>query len=70
MKLIRNWRKVWRMFSVQAMAVATAVQGTWVLIPDEMKATLPEFMIQGVTMTLLVLGIVGRLVVQPSVSEA
>lgn len=68
MKLINNWKKCWRMFSVQAMVLATAIQGAWTLIPPEMQATIPEGWVRVVTIALLALGVIGRLVVQPKVS--
>ena len=69
MKLIDNWRKAYRMVSVQAMAAATAIQGTWVLIPEDMKSTIAPGIVQWITMGLLVFGIFGRLVDQPKVRE-
>ena len=65
MKFIANWKKAWRMLSVQAMALAGAVQGAWMFIPDEMRSSIPANVVQGVTIALLVLGVVGRLVDQP-----
>lgn len=65
MKLIANWKKAWRMLSVQAMALAGAVQGAWVFIPTDMRSSIPESTVQIVTLALLVLGVVGRLVDQP-----
>lgn len=70
MKLIDNWKKCYRMLSVQAMALAGAVQGAWVFIPDDMRATIPHNVVQWATMALLVLGIGGRLVDQPKVSAS
>lgn len=67
MKLITNWRKAYKMLSVQAMALATAIQGTWAVLPDDMKTTIPPQAVQWITMGLLVFGIVGRLVAQPKV---
>lgn len=67
MKLIANWKKAWRMLSVQAMALAGAVQGAWMFIPDGMRSSIPANVVQGVTIALLVLGVVGRLVDQPKV---
>jgi hypothetical protein len=67
MKLIANWRKAYRMLSIQAMAFATAIQGAWVFIPEDMKATIPPTVVQWVTMGLLAFGIAGRLVDQPKV---
>lgn len=65
MKLITNWRKAYRMVSVQAMAFAAAIQGSWVFIPEDMKASIPPTIVQWVTMGLLAFGIAGRLVDQP-----
>tara|TARA_R110000868_G_scaffold99334_1_gene273435 strand:- start:3908 stop:4195 length:288 start_codon:yes stop_codon:yes gene_type:complete len=67
MKLIANWRKAYKMLSIQAMAFATAIQGAWMFLPDDMKTTLPPSVVQWVTMGLLAFGIVGRLVDQPKV---
>jgi hypothetical protein len=64
MKLIDGWRKAHRMFSVQAMALAGAIQATWPLIPDDMKATLPHNVVHWVSLALLGAGIAGRLVKQ------
>ena len=69
MQLIPQWRRAWRMFSVQAQALAFAILGAWQVMPEEMKATLPPSAVYWASMALLVAGIVGRLVVQPKVSE-
>lgn len=65
MKLIANWKKAWRMLSVQAMTLAGAVQGAWLFIPSDMRSSIPESTVQMVTLSLLGLGVVGRLVDQP-----
>lgn len=69
MKLITNWRKAYRMLSVQAMAIATAIQGAWAVLPDDMKASVPPQAVYWITMGLLVFGIAGRLVDQPKVKS-
>lgn len=69
MKLIANWRKAYRMLSIQAMAIATAIQGAWMFIPEDMKASIPPTIVQWVTMGLLAFGIAGRLVDQPKVKQ-
>ena len=69
MKLIPNWRKSWRMLSVQAMTAATAIQGAWMGIPDDMKASIPPTIVHWATMGLLAFGIAGRLVDQPKVKQ-
>jgi hypothetical protein len=64
MRLVHNARRAWRWFSVQAMALAGAVQATWVLIPDDMRASVPPDWVALLTVALLVLGVAGRLVDQ------
>lgn len=69
MRLIDEWRKCWRMFSVQSMVLAGAIQGAWVFIPAEMQATIPDGWLRWATIALLALGVIGRLVDQPKVSQ-
>lgn len=68
MKLIPEWRKAWRMLSVQAMALAAVIQGAWVALPPDLIAQVPQEISRGVTLALLALGIAGRLVKQDKVS--
>ena len=67
MKLIENASKWWRMFSIQAMALAGAIQMAWLAMPEDLKSSIPSDMVQWVTFTLLILGTVGRLIKQDSV---
>ena len=68
MKLIPQWRRAWRMFSVQASALVLA----WLAVPPQQQEAFagllgiaPE-MIPG---ALAALAIAGRLVDQPKVRE-
>lgn len=56
------------MFSVQAMLIATATQGAWLAMPAQWQSSLSEPWVRGITIAVLVLGTVGRLVAQPTVS--
>jgi hypothetical protein len=69
MKLIPEARRAWRMFSVQAQAVALAVLGAWQVMPEDLKTNLPQSLVYWLSMSLMVLGIVGRLIDQPKVRE-
>lgn len=69
MKLIPTWRKWYRMVSIWAMTLAGAVQTTWELVPPDLKAGIPPTVAYAITMGLLVFGIVGRLVSQPSIHK-
>lgn len=64
MKLIPNWRKAWRMFSVQAQAFALAIVGAWQAVPDDMRASVPQWGLWALLAVVLVGGIVGRLIDQ------
>ena len=66
MRLVDNARQAWRWFSVQAMALAVAIEGAWLAIPADLKGRVPETWVDAATMGLLVLGIFGRLVKQSS----
>jgi hypothetical protein len=66
MKLIDDWRKAWRWFSVQAMVLAGALQAAWLAVPDDLKqGWLTDGYATMATIVLLFLGTVGRLVDQP-----
>lgn len=69
MKLIPNWRKAYRMLSVQAMAVVAAIQGCWAAFPEDLKTNLPTTLVHWVSLALLVLGIGGRLMDQPKTKD-
>lgn len=64
MKMIPQWRRAWRMFSVQAMVASSAIQGTWMALPADMRTTIDVRVVSALTISMLVLGIVGRLVSQ------
>lgn len=64
MALVPNASSAWRWFSVQAMAVAGALQGAWLAMPADLKARVPADWVDYLTIGLMVCGIVGRLVDQ------
>lgn len=65
MKLVDDWKQAWRWFSVNCMVIAASIQGTWVYIPDDLRAMAPAWLASGATITLLALGVAGRLIYQP-----
>ena len=69
MKLVSNWRDAPRWLSVRAMAVAGALQGAWIAVPEDLKARAPADLVDVLTLAILALGIVGRLVDQGSAQE-
>lgn len=67
MKMIPDWRKAWRMFSVQALAVLFV----WLGMPADMQAEiLAALCVESETVprVLVLVSLVGRLVQQRSVS--
>lgn len=67
-RLIPQWKRAWRMFSVQASAVIVA----WVALPGEQQAALVGWLgiaPEAVPGILAALAILGRLVDQPKVRE-
>ena len=64
MKLISDWRSAHKYLSTQAMLVAAGVQGTWVSIPDDLRASVPHWLPQGITGVLLAAGLLGRVIDQ------
>ena len=69
MKLIPEAKKWWRMFSVQAMLAAGAIQGAYIALPADMQALIPDNWMRIITFAVLGLGAVGRLIEQPKVSQ-
>lgn len=71
MKLVENVKEAWRWFSIQAMALATAIQATWAMLDADMRAVVPynDVVVPALTGLLLVFGIVGRVVKQDLPSD-
>jgi hypothetical protein len=46
------------------MALATALQGGWLALPEDMKARVPADWVDALTIAVLVLGVIGRIVDQ------
>jgi len=64
MKLVKDARKAWRWFSVQAMALQGAAAGAWLAVPDDMRVAVPSEWLAACAVVLTVLGVAGRLVDQ------
>ena len=65
MKLCADWKQCHRWISMHAMTAAGAIQGAWLAVPDDMKSRMPEHLVSGATISLMLLGIIGRLIAQP-----
>jgi len=70
MKLSPTWRRAWRRFSVQAMGWALGFMGWWALdAHPKWKALITEPGGLAIVALLMVAGIVGSLIDQPSVTR-
>ena len=49
---------------MQAQAAGVALQGSWLLVPEDVKTQIPGTIVTGIAMFLLIAGMLGRLVVQ------
>lgn len=65
MKLVQDWKNAWRWLSVNCMAIAAALQGAWMYLPEDLKIYAPPQLIVPCTIGMLLLGIFGRIVQQP-----
>lgn len=70
MKLVDDWRDAWKWLSMNCMVLATAIQGTWIAIPDNMRSTIPANWVHALTIALLIAGVGGRLIKQGSNNAA
>ncbi len=64
MKLVNNWQRGWRWFSVQADMLPLAMTSAWLTMPPEWKETIPERWLLYMAMAFFVLGTIGRMVKQ------
>lgn len=69
MKLVENAKNWYKMFSIQAQLAAGSILGSWSLIPEDLKQNLPQNVVIGVAVGLLVLGVIGRLIKQDNVES-
>lgn len=60
-RLIREWRRAWRMHSVQILAAIAMLPLIWDELPAETKALIPEGWQAYVVSALAVIGVIGRL---------
>ena len=64
-QLVEGWRHAWRWTSVNCMVLAGALQGGWLVLDADQRASLPPYSITVLTIVVLVAGVAGRLIKQP-----
>lgn len=64
MRLIPDWKKALRFFSVQADILTAGIAGAWLYVPDDMRAAVDPSWLAMAALALAVLGGLGRVVKQ------
>ena len=70
MHIIPDWRRAWRWFSVQALALIVALPVVWAAMPADAKAFLPDGWEPWILMALAIAGLIGRFVDQTKAPPA
>lgn len=63
MKLVSEWKKAYRWFSVQIMGLIAAIGLAWPLMPEDLKSHVPENVLPIISVLAFV-GILSRVVKQ------
>ena len=69
MKLISNWKNIWKWYSTHAVVIYTALVSYYAQMPATEKASLPLWVIYLIQAVIVVSFIVGRLIKQEQTSE-
>lgn len=64
MKLVPDWKRAWRWFSVQAFAALLALPFVWTTLPADVKAMIPEKARPYLVMLIAAGGLAGRVIDQ------
>lgn len=63
-RLIPHWKKAWKLFSMQAMALSSTMLATYTALHDKLQDALPVELVVSVAVGILILGMVGRITSQ------
>lgn len=69
MTLIPNIKQAWKMFSIQAQALNAALLVSWQTLPLSFQTVLPVQYLLIIAVVLLVLGVIGRVIQQPTIND-
>jgi hypothetical protein len=67
--VIPGWKQAWKFLSMQGMLLALTIQGVWVTLPDDWRASIPTPLIAGLTIACLIFGVIGRLYQQKGIDD-
>ena len=69
MKLISNWKNIWKWYSTHAVVIYTALVSYYAQMPTADKASLPLWVIYLIQAIIVISFVVGRLIKQEQTSE-
>ena len=69
MKLIDNWKNIWKWYSTHAIVIYTALVSYYAQMPAVDKASLPLWVIYLIQAVIVVSFVVGRLIKQEQTNE-
>lgn len=64
MKLVDDWKKCWKWFSVHALVIAGIMPTVWLELPPDLKSSIPPGTMSTITAVIAACGVIGRLVSQ------
>lgn len=70
MKLIPEWRHSWRFSSNWFHAAQVAIIAAWASVPGDLRASVPTWAMIALSGAIFALGLVARVVAQPSVPKS
>ena len=69
MKLVDNWKNIWKWYSTHAVVIYTALVSYYAQMPAVDKASLPLWVIYLIQAVIVVSFVVGRLIKQEQTNE-
>jgi hypothetical protein len=63
-RLVKDWHTCHKWLSMQFLAVSVALQGAFMVMPQEMRSALPDWATRASAIALLVCAVLGRLLDQ------
>lgn len=72
LRLVADWRRAWRWYSVNMPALAAALLATWATLPEKLQDSFSPLELKIAALVLISAGLLGRLVDQtpPEKEEA
>ena len=63
-RVVSDWRRAWKWYSVNIPTVNAAMLATWTALPEKFQSAIPIHWLLWMAVVLLIAGVVGRLIDQ------